>query len=94
MTPEPSTTDAYLAAEARVRVEIERQLEGARWIVHDRRDLNLCGGRASLTASSRARERSVVVDHHAPNEGQCGSNVIDLVLGYVEEVRVEDHQIG
>lgn len=32
---------AYLAAEAKARVEIDRQLEACGWLVQDRADLNL-----------------------------------------------------
>ncbi len=53
---EPSTTDAYLAAEARARVEIDRQLEGVGWIVQDRKDLNLWGGAGVAVREFTMRE--------------------------------------
>lgn len=35
------TSDAYLPAEERARVEIDRQLEACGWVVQDRKDMNL-----------------------------------------------------
>ncbi|MEJ7582686.1 MAG: DEAD/DEAH box helicase family protein, partial [Acidimicrobiales bacterium] len=38
------TSEAYLTAEARARVEIDRQLVACGWVVQDRRDMNLYAG--------------------------------------------------
>ena len=38
------TNDAYLAAEARARVEIDRQLAACGWVVQDRAEMNLYAG--------------------------------------------------
>lgn len=37
-------SEGYLTAEARSRVEIDRQLEACGWVVQDRKDLNLYAG--------------------------------------------------
>ena len=55
--PEPTDGyDAYLAAEARARVEIDRQLEAAGWIVQDRNDLNLWVGQGVAVREFTMRE--------------------------------------
>ena len=41
MTESTNGHDAYLTAEARARVEIDRRLKAAGWVVQDRKDLNL-----------------------------------------------------
>ena len=46
----------YLAAEARARVEIDRQLEAAGWIVQDRKDLNLWAGHGVAVREFTMRE--------------------------------------
>ena len=45
MSDETEAAENYLAAEARSRVEIDRQVEAAGWVVQDRKDLNLWAAR-------------------------------------------------
>ena len=55
--PEPNDGQrTYLAAEARARVEIDRQLEAAGWIVQDRKDLNLWAGHGVAVREFTMRE--------------------------------------
>jgi len=45
-------SDGYLAAEARGRVAIDRELAACGWVVQDRKDLNLYAGPGWRSGSS------------------------------------------
>ncbi|MDP2326528.1 MAG: DEAD/DEAH box helicase family protein, partial [Dehalococcoidia bacterium] len=56
MSEPTDRTDDYLAAEARSRVEIDRQLQAAGWLVQHRKDLNLWAGRGVAVREFTMRE--------------------------------------
>jgi hypothetical protein len=53
-----SGEDDYLAREAKARVEIDRQLAAAGWVVHSQKALNLSAGPGSRCVSSGWRRRT------------------------------------
>ena len=56
MTESTNDHDSYLTAEARARVEIDRRLRAAGWVVQRRRDLNLWGGQGVAVREFIMRE--------------------------------------
>ena len=56
MTDETAAGDDYLPAEARARVEIDRQLEAAGWVVQNRDDSNLWAGQGVAVREFTMRE--------------------------------------
>jgi hypothetical protein len=68
VAPIPPGSDSYLTAEARARVEIDRQLQAAGWAVQDAGEVNLAASQAWGCASSFSSRRTAGPTTHSAKE--------------------------